>query len=187
MSHVPCITSHYLHGAFQPERVRGFINGARDVLARYEFDAIAFRGMSGALVAPLLAYELGKTLIMVRKPKSGPNDHHSMHNVEGDRDARRYLIVDDFRCSGDTIRAILGGISIFAPDARCMGVMFYQCAMLWGRSIRVEATREMIETRHTSIFTSASNIPYSTEIWTVDPGGKSEIEEVEDDVSDVPF
>lgn len=85
-----------------------------------EFDAIAFRGMSGALIAPVVASRLKKSLIMVRKPN---DDSHSTHKVEGDSAARRYIILDDFCCNGDTQRAIREAITTFAPKAVCLGVL----------------------------------------------------------------
>jgi adenine/guanine phosphoribosyltransferase-like PRPP-binding protein len=67
------------------------------------FDAIAFRGISGALVAPAVAANLKKNLIIVRKSTT---DTVSDYLVEGHRRKQRYIIIDDMISSGDTIRAI---------------------------------------------------------------------------------
>jgi hypothetical protein len=67
-----------------------------------KFDAIAFRGLSGSLVAPSVALKLGKTLLAVRKEE----ECHSSRQVEGDLGADRYIIIDDFVSSGETINEI---------------------------------------------------------------------------------
>jgi|SRR5579871_2781727 len=85
------------------------------------FDAIAFRGMSGALLAPPLAMKLGKSLLMVRKTLEG--NHGDVGYVEGDKHARAYVIVDDFRSSGATCREIIEQIERFAPQAKCIGLL----------------------------------------------------------------
>ncbi len=66
-----------------------------------KFDAIACRGVSGLLIAPIVAMRLNKTLIVVRKGEKT----HSCYVVEGDHAAKRYLILDDFIASGATVRA----------------------------------------------------------------------------------
>ena len=91
------------------------------ILQQYEFDAIAFRGMSGALISPSLATHLDKSMIMVRK--YGEIFSHSSREVEGDSAAKTYIIVDDFVSSGDTIKSIISEIKKFAPHARCLGIL----------------------------------------------------------------
>lgn len=81
--------------------------------------------MSGALIAPILAQRLGKTLILVRKKGESC---HSGKMVEGDSAARRYIIVDDFVGYGDTVRAIFTAVGEFAPQAVCLGTYeFSRC------------------------------------------------------------
>jgi adenine/guanine phosphoribosyltransferase-like PRPP-binding protein len=87
-----------------------------------EFDAIACRGVSGLLIAPIVAMRLGKSLIVVRKGE----DTHSMYTVEGDHGARRYLILDDFIDQGDTVRAIASEIYATNRLARCVGFIAYK-------------------------------------------------------------
>lgn len=87
---------------------------------RMDFDAIAFRGHSGALIAAPLALALDKTMLMVRKP--GVNAH-SYRLVEGDMAAKTYIIVDDTVSSGATVHAITDAIEGAAPQARCVGVL----------------------------------------------------------------
>jgi adenine/guanine phosphoribosyltransferase-like PRPP-binding protein len=70
---------------------------------KLEFDAIAFSGQSGSLIAPIVAMLMGKSLIVVRK--RGVRSHSS-YIVEGDRAAKSYLILDDLTSSGQTIEYI---------------------------------------------------------------------------------
>lgn len=67
-----------------------------------DFDTFVFCGLSGALLAPILAYEMSKHLLMVRK--CGGNDgSHSSAWVEGNISAQRIIVVDDIICSGATM------------------------------------------------------------------------------------
>ena len=98
------------------------IQEALGVLRQYEFDSIAFRGVSGAMTAPILAYLMNKNFLAVRKGRSEEYTH-SAHEVEGDGRAQRYIIVDDFVADGTTVNCILQAIKRFAPNARCLGVL----------------------------------------------------------------
>jgi orotate phosphoribosyltransferase len=92
-----------------------------------EFDAIAFRGMSGAMIAPMVAVKLKKNLIMVRKeePHQG---HHSRFKVEGGiRDSERYVVVDDLVSSGATVAQIRRDIARINSETKFVGVVTYRC------------------------------------------------------------
>jgi len=97
-----------------------YIDLAIKALKRQEFDSIAFRGMSGAVSAPIIALALKKNLILVRKPEDRT---HSQYRVEGFNASRRYVIVDDFISTGETARAIRDSIYNFAHHAKCIGVL----------------------------------------------------------------
>lgn len=99
------IDSIYLSRALDPVEIANVITAAERQLKNVEFDAIAFRGMSGALIAPIIAYLMHKSLIMVRKPKTAePN--HSGRLIEGDMYATRYVIIDDCTSTGQTVNTI---------------------------------------------------------------------------------
>ena len=110
----------YLRNFIVPYKLQERIKLAHRALKYHDFEAIAFRGMSGALVSIPLALKMGKTLIMVRKPDE---DTHSSYPVEGDTQAKRYVIVDDFVASGDTVKAVKRAVLKFAPDSECIGVL----------------------------------------------------------------
>lgn len=96
---------------------------------RGEFDALAFCGMSGAIITPMLAAMLGCGLIMVRKGfEKGAfckPDSHSFDFVEGAEDAEAYIIVDDFISSGRTARYIVGTINdqLYWSRPVCRGLL----------------------------------------------------------------
>lgn len=89
-------------------------------------DAIAFTGMSGALVAPRVASLLDLPMLMVRKAYDGS---HSAYGVEGFVESQCYVIVDDFVCTGTTVGRICESIAathLFLPKhALCVGTVQY--------------------------------------------------------------
>jgi hypothetical protein len=87
--------------------VDGLIAEAREILADVDYDTMVGRGLSGAVIVPILARELGKRWMIVRKPKDGS---HSFRNVEGTL-GHRWLFVDDFIAGGGTRRATMEGIA----------------------------------------------------------------------------
>jgi len=108
--------------ALNPTTFAEALHGVLETLSHYDFDAIAFRGLSGALLAPTVAMYMGKTLLAVRKTT---DDCHSGRIVEGDYNARRFVILDDFVSSGETVRRILEDVSKALPNASCLGVCEY--------------------------------------------------------------
>jgi len=102
-------TSDYLDSILDRRSANFVINEVVQYIkdSRVEFDSIAFCGMSGALIAPIVGFLLNKPILMVRKEDKS----HSSHKVEGYEDTRRYIIIDDFICSGDTIRNIVTQIN----------------------------------------------------------------------------
>lgn len=120
-THLPIYQhSEYLEELVQTHLLRKSISDAIDHLQFLDFDAIAFRGLSGALISPTLALMLEKTLCAVRKP-STQEVSHGFYQVEGDQGARRYIIVDDFISSGTTVCDILKEMAAYAPAAVCVG------------------------------------------------------------------
>lgn len=88
------------------------------------YDAIAFCGMSGALIAPAVAVRLNKEMIMVRKSRKDADGlSHSLHIIEGDVAARNYIIVDDFIDTGKTRDYIKRTLAAKCPGINCLGVL----------------------------------------------------------------
>lgn len=85
------------------------------------FRAIAFTGLSGAIIAGSIADRLQKFLYAVRKKDE---NRHSSYVVEGPIGAFNYLIVDDFVQSGQTIQRIVSEV-FKASDGMSQCVGFY--------------------------------------------------------------
>lgn len=71
------------------------------------FDVIVASGVSGIVVASPVCLELDIPLVIVRK-KEDHNGHHLGGEILNAKalDGKRYLILDDFVCSGRTIEYI---------------------------------------------------------------------------------
>lgn len=111
----------HLERGLDPVLRRLTIENLLRILKHFDFDAIAFRGLSGALIVPTIAMMMDKTLLVVRKGELS----HSSRMVEGDYNARRYVIVDDLVASGQTVKTILQEIHNVIPDAHCIGMIEY--------------------------------------------------------------
>jgi orotate phosphoribosyltransferase-like protein len=99
------------------------------LLTRWEkdgqnYDTFAFCGLSGALIAPVLAHLLKKDLLMIRK-NEGEDGSHSHRWVEGNVAAEKIIIVDDLIHTGATMKNILGGIIRDVPNAVVVGLLLY--------------------------------------------------------------
>ncbi len=95
------------------------------------FEALAFTGQSGSAMAYAVSAITGIPLICVRKTTDGS---HATRLVEGPAgiDISKYLIMDDFTASGDTVRRIIESISTpgnmyYSQDevAKCVGAFMY--------------------------------------------------------------
>lgn len=122
------IKSAYLHSVMNQDRFPIVIHNICSLIAKSKvtFDAIAFRGASGSLVAPIVALKLEKQLIMIRKD----DNNHSYHSIEGYVDSQRFIIIDDLICTGNTICEILRKIRMCSDvyslqTAKCAGIFLY--------------------------------------------------------------
>lgn len=125
MTHEPEIQcAAHLSTALTPQKLRKAVAATIKFLKGKDFDAIAFRGLSGQLFAPIIAIRLRKTLLAVRKGE----DTHSTQMVEGDLGARNYIIIDDFIAGGNTVNQIIKEIYAVRPSIKCVGYFGYNRA-----------------------------------------------------------
>jgi adenine/guanine phosphoribosyltransferase-like PRPP-binding protein len=115
--------AQHMEGYLSPEIRAKRIKGALAVIKHHEkqgevFDAIAYRGASGAITASIIAHHLKKPLILVRKPEDTRG--HSPYMVEGPTVVKRYLIVDDFMSTGATYEAIREAVRKEHPQAELL-------------------------------------------------------------------
>lgn len=102
------IKSEYLgkvYGKQFLELVPKAVKKLRAIKRLYPFDAIAFRGSSGAALAFPLSFLMKMPLIHVRKGSS-----HYSGTIEGTISSKRYIIIDDFIDRGTTIKKIISEI-----------------------------------------------------------------------------
>lgn len=88
-----------------------------------KFNSIAVTGISGLLLGPILAAQLNKKILVVRKDTKTTNSDKIVEGRSVKND--RYIIIDDFIQSGSTINRIIKEIHIFNPTAKCVGIFLY--------------------------------------------------------------
>jgi len=113
----------YMSQALRRKEIDQSVEICLAVLEKKQFDTIAFRGMSGALIAPIVAHWLQKEVIMIRKKTTELT--HSNHLVEGYIAAKKYVILDDFIQGGGTVREIVSRVKEFTSVAEIVGGVFY--------------------------------------------------------------
>ena len=118
-NHIGC---EYLVGAVKTDTRKYIVKRIVEKIKELnlDFDAIAFRGMSGAIIAPIVANELNKDLLMVRKS----DGNHSGFELEGNRNSQNYIIIDDLIATGKTINSILSVVKN-RTSSNCLGIFLY--------------------------------------------------------------
>lgn len=122
------IESAYLEDVLDVHSLRKVVRQLKKKLLPHtdKFDTIAFRGVSGCMIGPLLAVALNKRMVVVRKIQ---DNCHSSREVEGYKDAHKYIIVDDLIASGETLSLIKKQMYTFtkynANFAKCVGIVLY--------------------------------------------------------------
>lgn len=119
MRHYTCSHLRDILNRKEADRV---IERCVEILTPVDFDTLAFSGNSGALIAPILAHKLNKEIIMVRKPGV---QCASGFSVEGFRDSKKYVLVDDLISSGRTAERIVKAVQRLAPNAQMVGILLY--------------------------------------------------------------
>lgn len=75
----------------------------------HTFDAIVVTGLSGAIMGPTVAAELGKRIVILRKDTDTDNHGEEMEGSMHDGD--RWIFLDDMIASGETMARVLTRIS----------------------------------------------------------------------------
>lgn len=101
------MTSYYLTDVADYESVFHTVQELKNQLEAHKgkFDTIVCIGTSGLLVAPIVAYELGVNLIVIRK-ESDEYNSHAQDNIEGVV-GTRLLFIDDFISTGNTLKYVI--------------------------------------------------------------------------------
>ncbi len=105
---------------------------------KLKFDAIVFRGNSGAAIAFPVSVATGIPVVLVRKEGS----HGS--KIEGSCNVSKYIILDDFISSGDTMRKILNEMTKWNAggdsEVQCVGIALYNETSTWRKTFDYKAT-----------------------------------------------
>ena len=128
-----------------------------DLCRVFEVDTLAFSGSSGAAFAFYISAQLNIPLLYVRKENEV--SHGKPLECNSTKQICRYLIIDDFICSGSTIKHIYETISDSATQRKCVPP---QCAgvFLYTTGFRMTDTIKMHDDTQLRIFNrSEFNIP----------------------------
>lgn len=112
----------YLGDVIRKDRVQPLVKNLVELVSDVDFEAFAFCGMSGALIAPLLSYKMKKELLLVRKPS---DTTHSIYLVEGNLSVSKVIIVDDCVDSGKTVTRIVARIRSYTQMTDPAGLLLY--------------------------------------------------------------
>lgn len=119
-----CYCSSHLAHVLDPDLRQNTIKKCLKALKPHadKFEAIAISGYSMALIAPVIADAMGKSLIIVRKDEE---ERASWHEVEGQL-VKSYIIIDDLISSGETMHRVEKKIGdYFYSGAKLYGIYLY--------------------------------------------------------------
>ncbi len=118
--------SAYLMDVVNPENAPKVLNTLIKYIksSKVQFDTIICRGTSGLLAAPYVAMKMKKHLIIVRKS----DGNHASVATEGYRNPQRYIIIDDFIATGNTVRIIIKTIeeNFRNNNPKCVAIFCYR-------------------------------------------------------------
>lgn len=123
--HVELKCAKWIEPLIDPANRRAAVEATcRRMLDFPAFDAIAFTGLSGSVVAGAVAMTMDKYLYCVRK---SDENRHSTYQVEGPLTGLRYVIIDDFICTGSTIERITELVHAHTEGkAECVGAYLWR-------------------------------------------------------------
>ena len=135
----------YLNCLFDKKDMSKAIDKMKDALEPklHLFDGFVVTGLSGIGMGFILAKELGKKVVVIRKGE----DCHSGWEIENLDRKNRLVFLDDFVANGHTIKRIYNKIEAAAKlystvDAKIVGSIFYDpFSFHWGYA----AVKKIIE------------------------------------------
>ena len=117
--------SRYLTDAVDPKSITKIVREAVRVLRSHkdDYDCIAVTGLSGLLIAPIVALRLKKPLVVVRV--KGISTHADC-KIEAGCTIGRYMVLDDICRSGHTIETIVNMIAGELPLLKPVALYLYR-------------------------------------------------------------
>lgn len=114
----------HLRPAMNREERKETVEECIQKLRQFDFDTLAFSGISGASIGFILAQLMDKEIISVRQPgvkrRAG-----NQYNEEGYRHALKYVVIDDLISTGTTAARVIRGVRKIAPQAELVGILVY--------------------------------------------------------------
>jgi len=101
------------------------VNEAVNRLKKVEFDYLAVRGCSGLIMGGLLSHLLDKEVIIVRKEGEQSHAFSPVSVPSNLRENGKYIILDDFVASGNTLKEIVKVVSDRFPAMKLAGLYCY--------------------------------------------------------------
>lgn len=98
------------------------------MLKHMDFDSIAISGYSMSVIGSMVAWRMNKHVIVCRK--DGESSHSGLR-VEGEKEFRRFIIIDDLIASGNTLNHVLGRVKELNSDAKFLGMMLFNSESYW--------------------------------------------------------
>lgn len=127
--------TEYLHNALSLSKRKSAISKLVKTIkdSKIKFDAVAFTGMSGAMIAPVVADKLKKDLVLVRK--NNDNCHSNLRVEMSDKKSKKVVFVDDCISSGDTVNRVIQELKSY--NIECDGVFLYSEEECYRRASRI--------------------------------------------------
>ena len=122
----------YLDSVLDPQKATQKVQLLLETIkaSAIEFDFIAVRGMSGALIGGAVSMELSKPIVIVRK---GESTHGAAVEYPTDMTvtSSKYIIIDDGIATGSTIIEILEKLGPGHFCCTCKGIFLYAQDDIW--------------------------------------------------------
>ena len=111
--------------------LRKSMNGIEEFLRKRYRNAsnkpfLVGRGKSGAIIIPTIALNLDFPFVLLRKSEENHHDSGHILVAAQHNDRQKYVIVDDFCDTGQTIKVIKEEINKYQPKLKLDCVLFYK-------------------------------------------------------------
>lgn len=122
--------ANHLYSVLDRGIVTRLLAEAAETLKDVDFDSFVVTGHSGVIFGSLLAHQLDKKLIVVRKPGV---DSHSWRSVQGVGEFKRYIFLDDLMFQGVTVKRVQDAMKDEELEGipELVGSYFYDQAPKW--------------------------------------------------------
>lgn len=111
-THEPVEVRHNYFSRYAIMDPQGTVTMARKRLKGVDFDTFVVTGDSGLAVGVLLAWKMGKSLVVIRKPGAQCHDWENFYGEIGSR----WLFLDDLVETGDTRTRVIKDMSKIIRD-----------------------------------------------------------------------